>query len=1199
MKIKKNKPMLIDIKQIIDSNKEVALQLPSINTELVIKCKVLSNEPIVEVFNPEIIDITDVVENQEGLVPNPSEEPTSIANSNIAQIDLNEIEKNVYSQSPSVYNNKMKPKSNTSNLTKIKTKTNQPIQSFLKLKDKGKDISKELKKSANGINLNNSHTKTTNIYALTPSLLQDEAKLTISPMRSPLQLNSIKHSFTGKTKALTNIPSPIVANKSKHFYLNTGAETEVVLKTIPNQFNRSYEILEDYFVQDNTLSEFSPNEGLFQLDPFQIESFCTTIFISGVSKIAEIIPNSSSYPAMCGHKECEIFSSFQPSVLSNYQNEKKYKLEINDLAHLCFPVGIKLCYMTDEEQYPLPQKSFMNVIKNEKGMFYVMTVFYYKTISVSRYDKEYLQNPLKEYAKFQDVVESNSSFNEQEFNDKLQIVSMFIEKDEIYIPESISLISRYPYFNQMEICLNNIIQMPLRRKEELINHIINEIVVPDKGKRVMFFIPNETQMIELNSPYNQNRVALSKGKSHLLFDFFSTDNIVTVFHLMLLEQKIIFIHNDYQTLSDISFAFISLVYPFSWVHPYIPVASLSSILMLHSIVPIVMGTDEFLLKHCQINQLFEENLSGIFVFLAKNTLSLTVNMKKKSRNAILKELKLPELPSKVYDFLVNNLRELKKNYKNKKTTIDKVNDKIKEILCQGMVMLIGDYKKHMFMTHDDMPLFNSEGFLSMKEKKEKYYYQEALVTQMFSQFLLNEQMLLSKKKKRRSSNAGLNDSNCNLNRTNSYDNNNDIIDTTYFDKMLFKYHDQSLSRNPHRSFSMKKNLSKLKRNNSSDSKLNISNSNISSNINLETTTSRKDSTPTLTRKDSLTSLDIMKNVNNNYLIPPYFIKDSTINTDKYKIEEFIKATIQTSDKPELNKQIIKKYNDSDFLIDNIKDSNKRYFIQRANNNNNNMKTIINHCYTNNRTSNIKNKLLDALNPANLFVKSKNDLNTITNEYSNTHINRAKELEEQKLNMAEWFINICTPERKNRTFKIIDITDQIKTIQGREEFANLIMQWSVLDDRNNKLLPSSSFDEMLRVLRVSLAYVTKAEYHICKLLTLALFSYYKTDKKNTFLYEEYTKKGHQCKLWSLDDFWVKWYKEDIDEKENEEDNSISSNESPVDNAKYLLLRMEELMKQLKIKGDLIKNVIVNDLGNAYLDPEDFVDFKQNHVLNSNQ
>lgn len=469
--------MVLDVKEIIKINNEVSLQLPSINTELVIKCRIQYHEPIVEAFTSEVIDITDIVEDQDigmEIADNASKEPTHHNSNNnpinnISHIDPESISKTESNpSSPNDINliKKIKPSLKpTSTTTNIKTKTNQPYQSFLKINDKTNDISKETKRINNRETIN---VITPNLNRLVPSFRLDENKQSNSPMRSPICLNQIKHSHTGKTKPIASTSSPIIHNsKTKHFYLNTGAESEIVLRTIPNTINRSYEILEDYLVQDNndTISEFNPTDNLFPLDPIKIETFCIAIFISGVSKSAEIIPNSNTYPAICSHKECSIFSSFKPSVLSKYQNDKKYQLEINDLPHLCFPVGIKLCYMTDEEQYPLPHKSFMNIIKNEKGVFYVMTIFYYKKISTSVYDKEYLQNPIKEYVKFQDVVDSSSVFNEKEFNDKLQIVSQFIEKDEIYIPESISLISRYPYFDQMEICLNKLILLPLIEKK--------------------------------------------------------------------------------------------------------------------------------------------------------------------------------------------------------------------------------------------------------------------------------------------------------------------------------------------------------------------------------------------------------------------------------------------------------------------------------------------------------------------------------------------------------------------------------------------------------------------------------------------------------------------------------------------------------------------------------------------------------------
>ena len=58
-----------------------------------------------------------------------------------------------------------------------------------------------------------------------------------------------------------------------------------------------------------------------------------------------------------------------------------------------------------------------------------------------------------------------------------------------------------------------------------------------------------------------------------LLKYFNIDNLVIIFRLMLFEKKILFIDNDYTRLSLVTDNFISLLYPFQWIHTYIPIMS--------------------------------------------------------------------------------------------------------------------------------------------------------------------------------------------------------------------------------------------------------------------------------------------------------------------------------------------------------------------------------------------------------------------------------------------------------------------------------------------------------------------------------------------------------------------------------------------------------------------------------------------------
>ena len=58
---------------------------------------------------------------------------------------------------------------------------------------------------------------------------------------------------------------------------------------------------------------------------------------------------------------------------------------------------------------------------------------------------------------------------------------------------------------------------------------------------------------------------------------------------LLLEQKILLISDDYDTLTKVSLNLISLMYPFPWINIYVPILSHKLIKLLESFLPFFFG----------------------------------------------------------------------------------------------------------------------------------------------------------------------------------------------------------------------------------------------------------------------------------------------------------------------------------------------------------------------------------------------------------------------------------------------------------------------------------------------------------------------------------------------------------------------------------------------------------------------------------
>ena len=112
-----------------------------------------------------------------------------------------------------------------------------------------------------------------------------------------------------------------------------------------------------------------------------------------------------------------------------------------------------------------------------------------------------------------------------------------------------------------------------------------------------------------------------------------------IFRLLLLEKKILFIDNDYEQLSTVSDGFISLLYPFQWIHTYIPIMSDQMIQYLQTFLPFINGIHETLLPFVQ-ETLIENEDEVYMIYLEsdelkrkpKSRIDLNRNLLKKKIN---------------------------------------------------------------------------------------------------------------------------------------------------------------------------------------------------------------------------------------------------------------------------------------------------------------------------------------------------------------------------------------------------------------------------------------------------------------------------------------------------------------------------------------------------------------------------------------
>ena len=493
------------------------------------------------------------------------------------------------------------------------------------------------------------------------------------------------------------------------------------------------------------------------------ESFCSGFFITSFPfQNASLIEKTEYLPSSCSHKNCSILKSLKPEILMRYPLKDTDEIEINNLtATICFPGGIKICH---SELEPEKMKDYLTLLTNQKGeRLYIMTYHFYLKMDKEEFDKKITQYPLK--LKLNELEEKIKTIDLKNINDstyqifeELKICKELDFKNSVYIPYCLALISRYPYANQIKRCIDcifKLIEYQIKDKNlkinELLMYLIHSIPIPNTNSIVKFNLPYFTyiennknnNIITLEPPSFKDINILNSNIIELL-KIFRIKNIIRIIRLLLFEKKIVFIDSDYSRLSNVINSFLTLLYPFQWVHTCIPIVSIQMIKYLETFLPFLAGVHSsfipYIEKYLSVNSDDKEQVYLIFIEEDKIRISDFLKDKKMHKTKFLHE-NLVNLPPWMYILLDGLLTNIKWKMKNlNKEEESQFNFEIQKAFIELFVEMFADYNEFIYKVGDEA-IFNKDSFLSKKNFLEIKFYKEFLDTQMFLQFkqeILNE-----------------------------------------------------------------------------------------------------------------------------------------------------------------------------------------------------------------------------------------------------------------------------------------------------------------------------------------------------------------------------------------------------------------------------------------------------------------------------
>ena len=282
---------------------------------------------------------------------------------------------------------------------------------------------------------------------------------------------------------------------------------------------------------------------------------------------------------------------------------------------------------------------------------------------------------------------------------------------------------------------------------DIIMYLINSIPIPAKNTKVKFLMPFSNNCIELDCPKLDDINIMNLSASKLL-KYFTIDNLIIIFKLLITEKKILLIDNDYEKLSAVADGLVSILYPLQWVHTYIPIMSDQMLKYLETFLPFLNGINESLMS--SVEKVFtegevEEDDEVFLIYIRENKIKLssTLRGKMKKFDKYIQD-NIPTLPNYLE-------KELKNKLKKAKSRLDEINKykkedtnqnwrnlelQIRDAFIDVFVEMFQDYAKYLSFVDQDT-VFNKALFLEKKSNSEKKFYNEIIDTQLFQQFTQN------------------------------------------------------------------------------------------------------------------------------------------------------------------------------------------------------------------------------------------------------------------------------------------------------------------------------------------------------------------------------------------------------------------------------------------------------------------------------
>ncbi|XP_005182820.1 DENN domain-containing protein Crag isoform X1 [Musca domestica] len=420
--------------------------------------------------------------------------------------------------------------------------------------------------------------------------------------------------------------------------------------------------------------------------------------------------------------------SYQPEILLRYPTVDHNDFPLNlcpSVPLFCLPMGASL------EAWP-------HVGKNKKRRP-TAPVFSTFVLTVNDGTYKVYGSALTFYEDFDDSKLSDQQRELLGWNEE------FAQNHSLHIIKAICLLSHYPFGDTFDKWLKYLHRMVVYEKnlpipiERYITQLLDEVPFPAPSIHLQLSSESNDRIL-LTQP-EDSPLPRSGAGFHMLLQNLGTDNCLHVLLLALTEQKILIHSLRPATLTAVAEAIVSLLFPFKWQCPYIPLCPLGLAEVLHAPVPYLIGVDS------RFFDLYEPPTDVTCIDLDTNTISLCESQKHLTTKL------LPKRAARILSQTLDSLEAMKPLNVDSNNSLDRdlrrrrreqhLEQRIQEAFLLFMASILRGYRDYLVPISkaptvgatDPSALFQLKAFLRSRDKAYHKFFELLMKTQMFIRFI--------------------------------------------------------------------------------------------------------------------------------------------------------------------------------------------------------------------------------------------------------------------------------------------------------------------------------------------------------------------------------------------------------------------------------------------------------------------------------